>query len=163
MEGGYTGTEEEFAAKLAPLIGTTRTVTPSQVLAAIKAGRDIVLQYTDTDYGTFVFSAFNVNEQLVKVVYSSIILRYNELTVTLMGSDKDDRWIFNATNMATKDDVGTAVNEALALAKASGEFDGADGKSAYSYAQDGGYTDTEANFYADLAAMQGLASALAAI
>ena len=40
---------------------------------------------------------------------------------------------------------------------------GADGKSAYSYAQDGGYTDTEANFYADLAAMQGLASALAAI
>ena len=37
------------------------------------------------------------------------------------------------------------------------------GKSAYSYAQDGGYTDTEANFYADLAAMQGLASALAAI
>ena len=40
---------------------------------------------------------------------------------------------------------------------------GPDGKSAYSYAQDGGYTDTEANFYADLAAMQGLASALAAI
>ena len=40
---------------------------------------------------------------------------------------------------------------------------GADGKSAYSYAVDGGYTDTEANFYADLAAMQGLASALAAI
>ena len=40
---------------------------------------------------------------------------------------------------------------------------GPDGKSAYQYAQDGGYTDTEANFYADLAAMQGLASALAAI
>ena len=40
---------------------------------------------------------------------------------------------------------------------------GADGKSAYSYAVEGGYTDTEANFYADLAAMQGLASALAAI
>lgn len=40
---------------------------------------------------------------------------------------------------------------------------GAAGKSAYQYAQDGGYTDTEANFYADLAAMQGLASALATI
>ena len=40
---------------------------------------------------------------------------------------------------------------------------GADGKSAYQYAQEGGYADTEANFYADLAAMQGLASALAAI
>lgn len=40
---------------------------------------------------------------------------------------------------------------------------GKDGKSAYQYAQEGGYTGTEANFYADLAAMQGLASALAAI
>ena len=40
---------------------------------------------------------------------------------------------------------------------------GATGQSAYAAAQAGGYTDTEANFYADLAAMQGLASALAAI
>ena len=40
---------------------------------------------------------------------------------------------------------------------------GANGQSAYAAAQAGGYTDTEANFYADLAAMQGLASALAAI
>ena len=40
---------------------------------------------------------------------------------------------------------------------------GANGQSAYAAAQAGGYTDTEANFYADLAAMQGLASALATI
>ena len=40
---------------------------------------------------------------------------------------------------------------------------GATGQSAYAAAQAGGYTDTEANFYADLAAMQGLVSALAAI
>lgn len=37
------------------------------------------------------------------------------------------------------------------------------GQSAYAAAQSGGYTGTQANFYADLAAMQGLASALAAI
>lgn len=37
------------------------------------------------------------------------------------------------------------------------------GQSAYAAAQAGGYTGTQANFYADLAAMQGLASALAAI
>lgn len=41
--------------------------------------------------------------------------------------------------------------------------DGAAGQSAYAAAQAGGYTDTQANFYTDLAAMQGLASALAAI
>ena len=40
---------------------------------------------------------------------------------------------------------------------------GADGQSAYAAAQAGGYTDTEAKFYADLAAMQGLSDALAAI
>ena len=37
------------------------------------------------------------------------------------------------------------------------------GQSAYAAAQAGGYTGTQANFYADLAAMQGLASALASI
>lgn len=83
--------------------------------------------------------------------------------------------------------LNIAINEALAAAKASGEFDGtdgitptigdngnwylgatdtgkpsrgekgdtgatgADGKSAYSYAQDGGYTGTEAEFAAKLA------------
>jgi len=40
---------------------------------------------------------------------------------------------------------------------------GADGMSAYASAQAGGYTDTEANFYADLAAMQGLAEELEAL
>lgn len=40
---------------------------------------------------------------------------------------------------------------------------GAAGQSAYDAAKAGGYTDTQANFYADLAAMQGLASTLAEI
>ena len=37
------------------------------------------------------------------------------------------------------------------------------GQSAYAAAQAGGYTGTQADFYADLAAMQGLAAQLAAI
>ena len=41
--------------------------------------------------------------------------------------------------------------------------DGPAGQSAYAAAQAGGYTDTQANFYTDLAAMQGLAAELAAI
>lgn len=45
-----------------------------------------------------------------------------------------------------------AINFALAQAKESGEFDGEDGKSAYDYAKDGGYTGTEAEFAAKLAA-----------
>ena len=184
-------------AGLAPLIGTTQTITPSQVLAAIKAGRDIALQYTDSNFGTFMFSSFNASEQVGIVVSNSIIPHLDGLTGTLLGGVEDNLWYFNATNTATKDDVGTAVNEALAQAKASGEFDGADGltptigdngnwdlgntdtgkpsrgdkgdtgakgekgdtgatgaggKSAYQYAQDGGYTGTETEFAAKLAA-----------
>ena len=135
-----------------PLVGTTQTVTPSQVLATIKVGRDIALQYTDSYYGAFVFSAFNANERLGIVVSNSILPQMNGLTGTLLGFVEDDTWLFRATNTATKDDVGTAVNEALTAAKASGEFDGADGKSAYSYAVDGGYTGTEKEFAAKLAA-----------
>lgn len=49
------------------------------------------------------------------------------------------------------DDLQAATNEALAQAKASGKFDGADGKTAYQYAVDGGYTGTEAEFASKLA------------
>lgn len=187
-------------AGLEPLVGTTQTITPSQVLAAIKEGRDIALQYTDSYYGTFVFGAFNANEKLGIVVSNSILPQMDGLTGTLLGFIDDAGWIFKATKTATKDDVGTAVNEALTAAKASGEFDGADGitptigengnwylgttdtgkpsrgekgdtgangpqgpkgdtgatgadgKSAFSYAVDGGYTGTETEFAAKLAA-----------
>ena len=46
------------------------------------------------------------------------------------------------------DKMGVVIDEALAAAKESGEFDG---KSAYSYAVDGGYTGTEEEFAAKLA------------
>lgn len=48
-----------------------------------------------------------------------------------------------------------AINDALAQAKESGEFDGADGKTAYAYAKDGGYTGTEAEFAARIAFLMG--------
>lgn len=48
-------------------------------------------------------------------------------------------------------ELTNAVNTALAQAKASGEFDGADGKTAYQYAVDGGYTGTEVEFASKLA------------
>lgn len=51
-------------------------------------------------------------------------------------------------------ELTNAVNAALAQAKASGEFDGADGKSAYAYAVGGGYTGTEEDFSAKLAQEQ---------
>lgn len=89
-----------------PLIGTTQTVTPSQVLAAIKAGRDIALQYEDSYYGAFVFGAFNANEKLGIVVSNSILPpQMNGLTGTLLGFVEDDTWLFRATNTPTEDEA----------------------------------------------------------
>ena len=75
----------------------------------------------------------------------------------------------NKPSRGEKGDKGDAFTysdftaEQLAALKGAKGDTGANGQSAYAAAQAGGYTDTEANFYADLAAMQGLASALAAI
>ena len=75
----------------------------------------------------------------------------------------------NKPSRGEKGDKGDAFTysdftaEQLAALKGETGATGANGQSAYAAAQAGGYTDTEANFYADLAAMQGLASALAAI
>ena len=152
---GYNSDTTDLEEALTPLVGTTQTVTPSQVFAAIKAGRDVALQHnTNLIMGTFVFSAFNANETQGAVVSNLILPQFEGLTGTLVGSVANDVWSFAVKNMATKDDVDTAVNEALAAAKASGEFDGADGKSAYQYAQDGGYTGTETEFAAKLAQEQ---------
>lgn len=40
---------------------------------------------------------------------------------------------------------------------------GSDGKSAYAYAQDGGYTGSEQQFYTDLASMSGVETVLASM
>ena len=50
-----------------------------------------------------------------------------------------------------KSELPQAIDEALAKAKASGDFDGKDGKSAYQYAVEGGYTGTETEFAEKLA------------
>ena len=137
---------------LTPLTGTTETLTPTQVYDAIKSGKSVVLQHTNSLLGLFTFASFNIFEGRKVVVSTSIVKDGNGYLVgSLVGSAGSNEWVFNATEMAEADNIPVAVNEALAAAKANGEFDGADGKSAYAYAQDGGYTGTEAEFAAKLA------------
>ena len=141
-----TGLEEA----LTPLTGTTETLTPTQVYNAIKSGKSVILQHTDSILGLFTFASFNISEGLKAVVSTSITKTGNGYLVgSLVGNaNPNGAWVFNITAMAEADDIPVAVNEALAQAKASGEFDG---KSAYAYAQDGGYTGTEEQFAAKLA------------
>ena len=58
----------------------------------------------------------------------------------------------NEVGAIAESELQTAINTALAQAKASGDFDGADGKSAYAYAVEGGYSGTEEEFAVKLAA-----------
>lgn len=108
-------------AGLKPLVGTTQTITPSQVLAAIKAGRDIALQYTDSYYGAFVFSSFNANEKLGIVVSNSILPQWDGLTGTLLGFVEDDTWLFKATNTPTEDEALELLAEAGMISPLVGE------------------------------------------
>lgn len=57
-----------------------------------------------------------------------------------------------AENKLDASALAKAISTALAQAKESGEFDGKDGKSAYEYAKNGGYTGSEEDFSEKLAA-----------
>lgn len=67
-------------------------------------------------------------------------------------------YVYGRDNYIRREKLQDATDAALEQAKESGEFDGpqgpagADGKSAYAYAQDGGYTGTEEEFAKKLAA-----------
>ena len=149
---GYNSDTTNLEEALTPLTGTTETLTPTQVYDAIKSGKSVVLQHTHSLLGLFTFASFNIFEREKTVVSTSIAKNGGTYLVgSLAGLAGSNEWVFNITEMAEVDDIPVAVNEALAQAKASGEFDGADGKSAYAYAQDGGYTGTEEQFAAKLA------------
>ena len=152
---GYNSDTTNLEEALRPLTGTTETLTPTQVYDAIKSGKSVVLQHTHSLLGLFTFASFNIFEREKTVVSTSIAKNGGIYLVgSLAGLAGSNEWVFNITEMAEADDIPVAVNEALAAAKESGEFDGADGKSAYAYAQDGGYTGTETEFAAKLAQEQ---------
>lgn len=112
QDGGYTGTEEELAEKLAQeqLTGTTEMLTPTQVYEAVSAGIPVKVQYFNDTYGLISFTAFNVAESR-DVIASNIIVCYNSVYILceLFGNTSNNSWGFNTTTLAQKTDIPSAL------------------------------------------------------
>ena len=110
QDGGYTGTETDFIAKLAQeiLSGTTDDLTPAQVYAAVSAGRPVKVQYTSSSYGVMSFAAFNTSETM-GVIASQNIVYYDNVYILaeLGGYIQSGQWFFNSTVLAEKTDIPT--------------------------------------------------------
>ena len=112
----------------------------SEVVAYIKSNRSLIEAITTSK----VSVADIVNDLVTNVTDKPLSAAQGVVIKTLIDALRNDK--LDAAELTN------AINTALAQAKASGEFDGADGKSAYQYAQEGGYTGTEAEFAEKLAA-----------
>lgn len=127
---GYNSDTTDLEEALTPLTGTTETLTPTQVYNAIKSGKSVVLQYTDSTYGLISFTAFTVSESL-NVIASSMIAYYNGVYILceLVGYKSTDRWGFMTTTLAQKTDIPEALPNPNALTftgAVEGSYDGSE-------------------------------------
>ena len=109
-DGGYTGTEAEFAEKLAQeqLTGTTDELTPMQVYEAVSAGIPIKVQYTSSIYGVMSFTAFNIAETAGVIASQSIVMVNGVYVLAELGGYiQSGQWFFNSTVLAEKEDIPT--------------------------------------------------------
>ena len=112
----------------------------SEVVAYIKSNRSLIEAITTSK----VSVADIVDNLTTNVANKPLSAAQGAVIKTLIDALRNDK--LDAAELTN------AINIALAQAKASGDFDGADGKSAYAYAVDGGYTGTEKEFAAKMAA-----------
>ena len=132
VEGGYTGAEAEFSAKMAQeqLTGTTDELTPTQVYNAVSAGIPVKVQYLYDTYGLLSFTTFNVAESL-NVIVSEIIAYGNGVYMLceLYGYKSSNAWGFNIATLAQKTDIPSALPNPNALTftgAVTGTYDGSE-------------------------------------
>lgn len=152
QDGGYTGTETEFAEKLAQeqLTGTTGTLTPEQVYNAVSAGIPVKVQYTDRTYGLLSFTAFNVAESL-NVIVSQTIVYFKGLYILaeLIGDKSGGTWAAMFATLAQKTDIPSALPNPNTLTFTGAVTGSYDGSSAMTVNIPSGVTDAHINSLID--------------
>jgi hypothetical protein len=109
QDAGYTGSESDFAAKLAEehaLACFTSQTTPAQVVAAINAGKNVILIHTDDTFGLLVFTGF-LYVQSVNAGVSSGIWDFDgtPMCFSLLGDVGTGKWSFTYDMLADIDDI----------------------------------------------------------
>lgn len=130
QEGGYTGTETEFAEKLAQtqLVGTIGQLTPMQVYNAVSAGIPVKVQYFSDVYGILSFTSFTVMESMPAIASCSI--GYSNgvyILAELFGSIDSGGWQFFSAVLAQKMDIPEKLPNPNALTftgAVTGSYDG---------------------------------------
>lgn len=130
QEGGYTGTETEFAEKLAQeqLSGTTNNLTPTQVYEAVSAGIPVKVQYLDSTYGLLSFTAFNVAESFNLIVSQTIVYANGVYILVELSGDKAlNSWKLMFTTLVQETDIPTELPNPNAITftgAVTGHYDG---------------------------------------
>ena len=94
----------------------------------MSAGIPVKVQYTDSTYGLFSFTAFNVSESMNMIV-SQIIAYYNGVYILaeLNGDKSNGTWGFLTTTLAQKTDIPSALpnpNTLTFTGAVTGSYDG---------------------------------------
>lgn len=96
----------------APLIGNTSDITPTQVLTALQAGRDVYITYTHDTYGDIVATSFNSSTGFGVIASNMIGLYVDEFSNThymlfeLLGR-LTGGWTCYTTFLASESDIPT--------------------------------------------------------
>ena len=118
FSGSYNDLTDKptIPAEVTPLIGTTGTLTPTQVYDAVSAGIPVKVQYTDGTYGLLSFTAFNIAESLSMIV-AQVIVYYNSVYILaeLGGNIQAGNWFTKFTVLAEKTDIPSTLPNPNAL------------------------------------------------
>lgn len=131
QDGGYTGTEQEFAKKLAlePLIGTTAEITPQQVVSAMVTGTPFTIVHFDETFGEMKFNSFAFSGTAMNALIASVVFVTGgtKFCAQLTGDLSTNTWAFTAFQLAGPDDipeVPTALKNPHALTINGTDYDG---------------------------------------
>lgn len=116
-----------------PLIGPAEDITPTMVRNAIQGGRDVLITFTDEDYGINKINYFQYVDQLNAVVSS---IDFENQSVQFIGTLDDNVWNIEPVRLAFNSELPTKVsqlqNDSGYITSAVTSFNGSTGAVTYS-------------------------------